>query len=453
MSFTKERLRRWTRLATAAAAGACATPAVFALPAFPGAEGFGTETIGGRGGSVCVVTSTSGGTGTGTLRNCLAGTSPRIVVFRVSGVIQLTDAIDLRAANSFVTVLGQTSPGGITITGDTLSQYGPSDGEFHDAVFRFLRFRRQANTGGQDVISFNQCHNIVWDHTDFSGGADETFDMTLCRDFTVQWSTVTNSRSEGGNAYYGWLLAYQPNQNITIHHNLSANHNMRCGAQLHWDGSSPVAAARNLDIRNNVYFNCQFQGLWRVDLHGVVLSNGISLNLIGNTGIAGANSPSTRDMLSGEWAGQKWCSDNAWIPSGNINCSSNIGALHAFPAVTTTSRAQAYDDVLAKVGSWPRDAMNVRTIAEVVARTGQLGKTNDVLDTDNPTPPVDTDVDGIPDAWETAHGLNPNNSSDSAQIHSSGYANIEVYANELAVALTGQAPPPIPSPPTNLTAN
>lgn len=114
---------------------------------------------------------------------------------------------------------------------------------------------------------------------------------------------------------------------------------------------------------------------------------------------------------------------------------------HAFPAITTTSSAQAVIDVLAYAGSWPRDAMTTRTFAEYNAGTGTLGKVDDALNTDTtPAPPTDTDVDGIPDTWETANSLNPNDDTDSKAIHASGYANIEVYLNEVAETITGQAP-------------
>jgi pectate lyase len=110
----------------------------FALPAFPGAEGFGTETPGGRGGRVIVVT-TLASSGRGSLAEALSASGPRIIVFAVSGVIN-GPLPDLGAENSFLTVAGQTSPGGITISGEGTLLYSYRAG-FHDAVFRFLRFR------------------------------------------------------------------------------------------------------------------------------------------------------------------------------------------------------------------------------------------------------------------------------------------------------------------------
>ena len=116
-----------------------------ALPAFPGAEGFGTQTPGGRGGPVLVVT-TLAGSGSGSFRAAMMTPGPRIIVFRVSGVIDLGGDITLTEAQSHVTVLGQSSPGGITLVNGAITNYQTN---FHDAIFRFLRLRAQAGELGE----------------------------------------------------------------------------------------------------------------------------------------------------------------------------------------------------------------------------------------------------------------------------------------------------------------
>src|SRR5262249_50800835 len=155
----------------------------------------------------------------------------------------------------YVTVAGQTSPGGITILNGTISAYHTN---FHDGIFRFLRLR---GPDAYDNISLNTVHDFVIDHCDFSGASDEAFDVTFASDYTVQWSTVTNSSSESGSQNYGSLIAYKPTTNISLHHNLSAHHMGRCGAQLHWsgDGLPDPSGGAALDIRNNVFYNCGFQ--------------------------------------------------------------------------------------------------------------------------------------------------------------------------------------------------
>ena len=113
-----------------------------ALPAFPGAEGFGAMTQGGRGGRVIEVTNLNAD-GPGSLLAALKAQGPRIVVFRVGGVIQITQ--DLEINEPFVTVAGQTAPGdGICIRGAALRVHT------HDVVLRYLRVRVGDNPNGPD---------------------------------------------------------------------------------------------------------------------------------------------------------------------------------------------------------------------------------------------------------------------------------------------------------------
>lgn len=415
-----------------------------ALPAFPGAQGFGTTTPGGRGGPVKVVT-TLAGSGPGSFREAMLATGPRIIVFRVSGVIDLGGDIVVADPQSHVTVLGQSSPGGITLVNGAITNYKT---DFHDAVFRFLKLR--ANDG--DTFAFNPVYNLVIDHVDMSGGADETFDIDFSHDFTVQWSTVTNSKRGPNSQNYGWLIAYRPTTNITFHHNLSAHHQGRCGAQFHWAGSGPLPIdGAKLDLRNNVFYNCGFQQIYRADL---APPEGTNFNLVGNYAKSGPNTPSG-SMLFG-LDGTIYMHDNLYPGQSIMSIYSNptyLTLAHSFPPVATTSAAVAFDDVLDHAGAWPRDAMTARTVQEVRSGTGTLGKLDDPLNTGTgPAPPVDADLDGIADAWELAHGLNPANPLDSAQLAGSGYAHIEVYLNEVASALTGQTPPApgTPAPPTGL---
>lgn len=412
-----------------------------ALPAFPGAQGFGTTTPGGRGGVVMVVTNLDG-SGPGSFREAILSSGPRIIVFRVSGVIDLGGNITLTEANSYVTVLGQSSPGGITLINGSIGNYQTN---FHDAVFRFLRIREQSG----DTFGFNPVYNLVIDHSDVSGGADETLDIDGSHDVTVQWSTILNSKMRGdGSQNYGALIAYRPTNNMTFHHNLHAHHYGRCGAQFHWGGNRTIPAdGVNLDIRNNVIYNCGTQQIYRADQ---APAEGINWNLVGNYGKSGPDTPDVAELFG--LGGSVYASDNLY-PGKGIGTSSNRAEPHPFPSVSTTSAQQAYQDVLNHAGSWPRDAMTIRTVNEVRNGTGTLGKIDDPLNTGTgPAPPTDTDLDGLPDNWEIENGLDPDDRVDSAQLDSSGYAYIEVYLNEIAEQITGQTPPSVPAPPTNVTA-
>jgi pectate lyase len=421
---------------------------LYALPSFPGAEGFGTDTPGGRGGPVLVVTNHDS-SGPGSFRKAMLTTGPRIIVFRVSGVIDLGGDITLSEEHSHVTVLGQSSPGGITFINGSIGNYGTN---VHDIILRFIRIRAQRG----DTIAFNPVYNLVIDHSDFSGASDETIDIDASHDLTVQWSTILNSVSGSGSQNYGALIAYRPTNNITFHHNFNAHHGARCGAEFHWAGGETLPSGGvNLDLRNNIIYNCGFQQIYRAN---VTPAEGTNFNLIGNYAKSGPNTPSG-SMLFG-LGGTIYMDGNLYPGQSIMSIYTHptyLSQPHPFPSVTTTSAEQAFEDVFTWVGSWPRDAMTARTIDEARNGTGTLGKLDDPLNTNTgPASPPDGDLDGLPDGWETSHGLDPNNPQDSRQFHSSGYAHIEVYLNEVAQQITGQTSLPNdttpPAAPRGLTA-
>jgi hypothetical protein len=377
--------------------------------------------------------------GPGSLSEALLATEPRIIVFRVSGVIDVPGGgvSALTEEHSFVTIAGQTSPGGITLRGaeTTISAYHAN---FHDAVFRFLRFRGSAN---YDNVSLNETHHLVFDHCDFSGGSDEAFDITFSHDFTVQWSTVTNSGPDG--QVYGQLIAYPPTSNITMHHNFSAHHKNRCGPHMHWgpEGTAPAEGAA-FDYRNNVIYDCAFEkGL---DISSP-MTGFLAFNVVGNYAKAGPNTPAegnTAFMGIGS-TGRVYEHDNVYepeLPIFTIYSEPELPtAAFDYPEVTTQPAAEAYELVLAQVGAWPRDAMNQRTLAEAETGTGMLSNVSDPLIESGPEPPADADLDGIADDWESSHGLDPADATDNiADRDGDGYTNIEEYINELAGLLIGK---------------
>ncbi|MGC3996851.1 MAG: hypothetical protein QM767_04680 [Anaeromyxobacter sp.] len=125
-------------------------PPAGVVPAFPGAEGGGALSRGGRGGAVLEVT-TLADSGAGSLRACVAASGPRTCVFRVSGTIQLLSTLWI--INPYLTIAGQTAPGdGIQITGPFSTGSAASATNAagvnsivigtHDVVLRYLRIRR-----------------------------------------------------------------------------------------------------------------------------------------------------------------------------------------------------------------------------------------------------------------------------------------------------------------------
>jgi hypothetical protein len=181
-----EQVTRWLKYFGALAGSlvgiSVLAPPVFAIPSFPGAEGWGAVTVGGRGGAVLRVTNLND-SGPGTFRAACEASGPRTVVFDVSGIIQLTN--DIKITNSYITIAGHTAPGdGIIVAGDTVDL----NGGVSDVIVRYLRFRRgydkarwnawAANPGGnpdprgQCLVGLSTTRNIMVDHVSVSWGTD-----------------------------------------------------------------------------------------------------------------------------------------------------------------------------------------------------------------------------------------------------------------------------------------
>lgn len=423
--------------------------------AFPGAEGYGTETKGGRGGKVIKVT-TLDWSGPGSFSEALMTVGPRIIVFDVSGVIEVgPDAgydMNLEPKHSYVTVAGQTSPGGITFRGSTeaaLAIRSYPDGpegiintakyddsvQFHDAVFQHLRFRGTQNN--MDNVSLAAVYNIVFDHCDFSGSKDEVLDITYAHDVTVQWSTMANGGDKGP------LIAYYPTNHITMHHNLSLNQDDRCGVHFHWeDVDNTVSGGAMIDLRNNVLHNC-FMQPYRDDTNRA--DGRIAyVNLVGNTLTKGPNSTGEQDILLANWATRVFSEDNLGPTStpgyvAFMNPSASLETEEkSMASVSTDPRADAVEKVLAQAGAWPRDQMNKRSVEQVRTKGGELHNTDSVLLTGGGQPAVDSDNDGMPDEWETAHGLNAELDDSAGDADGDGYTNIEEYLYERSQEIIGR---------------
>ncbi len=414
--------------------------------AFPGAQGFGVNTQGGRGGRVIEVT-TLRSAGKGSLRAALLARGPRIVVFRVSGTILLKKDIDI--TNPYVTIAGQTAPGGgITLRADACNGKGVLGVLTHDVVIRFLRLRPGphpcAGLGESSdgiVIYKEGAHHIVVDHSSISWGVDENVSLyDDAHHVTFSWNIISeglaNSTHEEGEHSKGAHLSGDDTYAISFHHNLLAHNNDR-----NPQPTNPGIA----DIRNNVVYNYGEHAALTSNSHGKP-----SFNFVGNMYVAGPDSDVSEyelDVYDG--SGEGW----AFFVHGNIgphrtyssapqrSTVSPEGRPHMVskpfkaPAVTTTSAAAAYREVLSRAGAgFPhRDAVDQRIVRDVRERTGRIIDDPSEVGGWPKLPAIkaraDADHDGMPNAWERRHGLRPRVDDSARDADRDGWTNIEEYLN------------------------
>lgn len=440
--------------------------------AFPQAEGAGKYTTGGRGGLVYHVTSLrDDANDTGSLRHILSLPGAKIVVFDVSGVIFLQR--ELRIEEGALTIAGQTAPGdGICIAGY------PVIIETSNVIIRFMRFRMgDENKVEGDALTCINRKNIIIDHCSMSWGTDECASCYGNENFTMQYCLISeslrNSVHNKGSHGYGGIWG---GQTVSYHHNLLAHHDSRtprfCGSRY-----TNAPELEKVDFRNNVIYN--WAGL------GGYAGEGGSYNMINNYYKPG---PATKarnnevcyrifapnaddgsnEQPKGVW-GMFYVSGNIMEGYDNVTADNWNGGIQpdtrnavspfsmeqikssevfdiASYAVTETA-AEAYETVLAYAGaSLVRDETDKRIVNEVrnctYTYTGSNGSTNGIIDSQADVGgwdeyvtaelPKDSDLDGIPDDWEDAFGLDKFSYSDAkARTLQPPYSNLEVYLNSL----------------------
>lgn len=415
----------------AAAAAAPGDPSK--LPAFPGAEGYGSTTPGGRGGKVIEVT-TLDDAGPGSLREAIAQTGARTVVFRVSGTIELKS--DIKVTNPNLTLAGQTAPGdGICLKNKKFLIAA------NDVVVRHLRFRRgKADGERDDSLAIEEAENVIVDHCTMSWGTDETLNTWHgSKNITVSWSIVSEGLHHNDHGFAATLGGV----NASYHHLLIAS----C------PGRNPSVAGNNeyqtinMDFRNSVIFNFGYRTFDGKPNSVNIVSNyfkpgpNTTANGFAEIDDAGVYSkiPTTAWYLSGNfWEGNAAISfDNAAGVTGATQWLTQEPA--PFAPVATAPAAEAYEQVLASAGATlpKRDQVDTRIVEEVKTGKTTFGKGVVLAAADvggwpmlkSEPPPADDDHDGMPNAWEETQGLNPADASDGAQLQPSGYSNLEHYLN------------------------
>ncbi|MGN6370890.1 MAG: pectate lyase family protein [Phycisphaerae bacterium] len=418
------------------------------LPAFPGAEGYGAMTPGGRGGKVYVVTNLNDH-GPGSLREAVEASGPRIVEFGLSGTIPLEKDLEITSPN--ITIAGQTAPG----DGICLRNYKLGIAT-HDVVVRYLRIRRGDESHQQDdgigVYENTKApgdpwaENVMVDHCSVSWTCDEginTWHHT--KNVTIQWCIISEALHNAVHVGHGFAATIG-GENTTYHHNLLAN----CpGRNPSIGGNNNHFKTINLDWRNNVLFNWQERTLdgkpWSINIINNYLKPGPSTKLKDRL----VRIDKIRNDPQGHWyvAGNYYdgnpelSADNRKGVTGDDGVNPDDWLVkepfQTAPVKTETAQA-AYESVLANVGANlpKRDPVDTRIVNEV--RTGKTTYGNGIVQSqknvggwpDLKSEPAakDSDGDGIPDWWEKKYGLNPDDASDGAKdLNGDGYTNVEKY--------------------------
>ena len=468
-------------------------------PAFPGAEGFGMYTTGGRGGSVYHVTNLND-SGAGSFREACNKSGTRTIVFDISGTIFLKSELKLKNGN--VTIAGQSVPG----DGICIANY-PFVIACKNVIIRYMRFRL-----GNEALKINDTahegdglggmdlENVIIDHCSVSWSIDECLSVYGSKNLTVQWCIASQSlnnagHSKGAHGYGGnW-----GGSGASYHHNLMCHHISRTPRL----GPRPSTQTdERMDLRNNVIYN------W-ID-NGVYGGEGMNVNIVNNYYKPGPDTKSgTKNkriaaigIRTSEYTKHNTSSPNQWdvmwhvwgdfYVDGNVNSKNsdvtndnwtygiynqidNSSVDNTFTdatkdtirlekpilyeQVTTHSAAQAFTQVLDYAGaSLHRDALDEVMVSDArygtTTYTGNGCKKGIINSQDDLKPanassdwtpwpllysttaPLDTDKDGIPDEWEDVNSLNKNDINDGKIIAINGYTHLENYLNSLVADIT-----------------
>lgn len=436
-------------LATAGICFAASTFAAAPLPAFPGAEGFGAHTPGGRGGKVLFVTNLDD-SGPGSFRAACEAEGPRTVIFRVSGTIALKR--DLTVRNPYLTIAGQTAPGeGICLRDYT---FGIAT---HDVIVRYLRARHgDASRHQSDALDLlNGSTNVIIDHCSATWSVDECLSLSgNVSNVTVQWCLIGESlrQSLHTKGAHGFGSLSRANGPVTWHHNLWLHNDARNPRLGDNYGRGPTFPT--FDVRNNVIYNFGgtasglTQGKLKINYVANYLRAGPSSTAA--TPIHIGNKPLDSDITffirDNVYDGHPDLSaDNSkFIDDYELDGKRQVQLTDTpFPAapVSTSPAISALEAVLASVGANrpARDSVDARLVADVHNRTGKMINSQNEVggwpELKSTSAPLDSDNDGLPDAWEKSHGLDPANPADSGQSSSpDGYTFLEDYLHSLAAS-------------------
>jgi pectate lyase len=441
---------------------------VRANPAFPGAEGGGAASRGGRGGKILQVTNLDDD-GPGSLRAACETEGPRTVVFRTGGIITLKKPIEIR--HPFLTIAGQTAPGGGILIRTETAKFNAINVRTNDVVIRFIRIRNAHDC----LDAIDTTFNFVLDHCSVSWGRDENIYIGQPSN-RVTCSWVLNAECLMPHSCgilihgAGWDPEKSPQmKDVDVHHNLFM-HNMN---------RNPKIKAMNCQSINNICYDWQwwaaaYAGGVEVDLVGNLFKRGPSFlgedveHCCGflaspveflfradyTTGPPGRDpsvyikdnkGPTNENPARDNWSMQETVNPG-WVRTHKIpdrKFARDKPQFREFP-ITVHPVEKLEEALLPDVGcsrrldengNWVpnQDAVDQRLVKEYRSGTGKMVyKLDDVggfpaIDAGTPYP--DRDNDGMPDAWEKARGLNPNADDGAADRDADGYTNIEEFLN------------------------
>ncbi len=424
---------------------------------FPGAEGLGSRAAGGRGGSVLIVDSLEdkvSNSPVGTLRWALEQTGRRIVVFRVAGTIELEGKLILTEPH--VTIAGQTAPGG----GITLRDF-PLEIQAKNVILQGIRVRLGAGplvNSDALIVTTSAAHDVIVDHCSFSWSTDEVagvgngaYNLTFQNSIFSEGLDCSN-HPEG--CHSRGFLTSAGSRHMTFHGNYFAHNDFR-NPKMFGDPAGLGGATAIFDYYNNVIYD------WRT--WAVAGAGRSRVNIENNTFKLGPSSsgyPDNQEIIStDETEGYRLWADGNIGPSCPTGCADDWEEMvdstadqyraprrNRTPPGTILSAQESRPLVMADAGASyrldnnglrvpRRDAVDLRVVADFWAGTG--GIINDPAevggwpDLSPGTPVVDSDLDGMPDAWELLHGLDPLDSSDATQnLDGDLYTNVEEYLFE-----------------------
>ena len=419
--------------------------------AFPTAEGFGAGSVGGRGGKVIYVVNTNE-SGPGSLRDCVEAAGPRVCIFRTGGTITLREK-SLVVRNPFLTIAGETAPGGGIAIRNGETQIRPSIEIWtNDVIIRHIRLRpgphaRKACCSGGLGMYSEAATNIMLDHISASWGSDETIDSEDASNFTWQWGIASEPLLKGGPGKDNRArnMLFTKGGNVSVHHSLFAFGKFR-NPQIKMKTPGAVA-----DVVNNVFFSPVWQ---------YVVSFGdewthIQANVVGNYKIAGEklrNDHLVHLFVESGLGHSIYVKDNYDEPYRTAPDQDEsfvlaeeqrrfvVAAPFDVPPVRASAPMVAYDDVLANAGATrpERDAVDSRIVGDVKRRSGPLLKSDPREvggwpDLAAGTPYQDGDMDGISDEWEVKNGIDPMNTDDGQQdMDGDGWSNLEEFLHSMA---------------------